>query len=117
MAHYLVRAEIAPQQLEALERELEKRAFVDLRPFGSSLTRGLEGARWESGRVAVWEEEDYCTPPLAQERADVLDRYFENLGVERVERGEGWSRIQELPRLFPGLHDGFELTGRQSATA
>ena len=46
MAHYLVRAEIAPQQLEALERELEKRAFVDLRPFGSSLTRGLEGARW-----------------------------------------------------------------------
>lgn len=53
--------------------------------------------------VAVWEEEDYCTPPLAQERAAVLDRYFDDLAVESVRPGAGWERIEELPRLFPAL--------------
>jgi len=51
--------------------------------------------------VAVWEEEDYCAPPLAQERAAVLDDYFHDLRVEKVKEGEGWSKIEALPRLFP----------------
>jgi len=51
----------------------------------------------------VWEEEDYCRPPLAQERAAVLDRYFEALAVEAVAEGTGWQRIAELPPLFPAL--------------
>jgi hypothetical protein len=29
------------------------------------------------------EEEDYCSPPLAQERAAVLDTYFDDITVER----------------------------------
>jgi hypothetical protein len=33
----------------------------------------------------------------------VLDRYFEDLSVKRVERGSGWERIAELPPLFPTL--------------
>ena len=49
---------------------------------------------------AVWEEEDYCTPPLAMERAAVLDRYFLDLRVERVEEGEGFRRIAHLPSLW-----------------
>jgi hypothetical protein len=53
--------------------------------------------------TAVWEEEDYCRPPLAEERAAVLDHYFDGIAVERVERGAGWRRIADLPRLFPGL--------------
>ena len=35
------------------------------------------------------EEEDYCTPPLAQERAVALDRFFERLSVTPVQAGEG----------------------------
>jgi hypothetical protein len=54
----------------------------------------------------VWEEEDYCRPPLAQEREAVLDRYFEDLSVERVERGSGWEQISDLPPLFPALATG-----------
>ena len=49
-----------------------------------------------SDGVAVWEEEDYCDPPLAQEREAVLDDYFGDLRVEAVkEGGGGWiaSRI------------------------
>ncbi|MBV8830978.1 MAG: hypothetical protein JO108_17290, partial [Acidobacteriaceae bacterium] len=49
--------------------------------------------------TAVWEEEDYCSPPLAQERAAVLDAYFEKIKVEQVNEGEGWKRIRALPKL------------------
>ncbi len=46
---------------------------------------------------------DYCSPPLAMERAAVLDSYFDDIQVEAVKAGEGWSRIQEMPRLFSSL--------------
>ena len=61
----------------------------------------LRGARSGSAETAVWEEEDYCSPPLAMERAAILDRYFDRIEVEPVARGEGWRRIDGLPRLFP----------------
>jgi hypothetical protein len=51
----------------------------------------------------MWEEEDYCEPPLTQERAAVLDRYFEGLSVEPVAPGTGWALIQDFPALFPEL--------------
>ncbi|MFO7170968.1 MAG: hypothetical protein DIU80_023325, partial [Chloroflexota bacterium] len=41
------------------------------------------------------------SPPLAMERAAVLDTYFSDLTVEPVERGEGWRRIEGLARLWP----------------
>ncbi len=47
----------------------------------------------EDGR-AVWEEEDYCSPPLDQERTAVLDEYFDDIEVERVEPGEGRRRMR-----------------------
>jgi len=36
---------------------------------------------------------------LAEERAAVLDRYFDGITVERVNAGEGWKQIQVLPKL------------------
>jgi hypothetical protein len=102
MAHYLVRARPKRGKLDDLEAQLRADAYVDLQPFGRALTRGLRGARIE-GERAVWEEEDYCSPPLAEERAAVLDTYFEGIAVEPVAEGEGWRRIEELPPLFPDL--------------
>ncbi|HJU11673.1 MAG TPA: hypothetical protein VJ728_12390 [Candidatus Binataceae bacterium] len=49
--------------------------------------------------TAIWEEEDYCSPPLAQERTAVLDMYFDEIEVEQVKAGEGWKRINSLPKL------------------
>jgi hypothetical protein len=102
MAHYLVRARPKRGKLDELEARLQEDAFVDLQPFGRALTRGLRGARLE-GDGAVWEEEDYCSPPLAEERAAVLDGYFAGIAVEPVTKGEGWRRIESLPPLFPDL--------------
>lgn len=103
MAYYLVSARPVVERLDELEARLTERAFAGLKPFGRALTNSLEAARQLPDGTVVWEEEDYCRPPLAQERAAVLDRYFDGLSVERVEEGSGWQRITELPPLFPTL--------------
>jgi ATP-dependent DNA ligase len=92
----------------ALHQRLREDAFIDLRPFGKALTHSLNDARLESDGIAIWEEEDYCSPPLAQERAAVLDTYFDDITVERVNAGEGWktkvlSKLQEPIRYSPDL--------------
>ena len=99
MAYYLVRAKPKPERLRELSRQLEHNAFVGLRPFGKALTHSLENARTDSDGRAIWEEEDYCSPPLAEERAAVLDLYFDEITVEPVNAGEGWKQIQALPKL------------------
>jgi hypothetical protein len=106
MAHYLVRARPRAARLKELEDRLRAQAFVDLEPFGRALTKGLRDARADVAG-AVWEEEDYCSPPLAEERAAVLDAYFDELTVEPVAQGRGWQQIRALPPLFP------ELAGRR----
>ncbi len=100
MAYYLVRATPRPELLDELAAKLAEDAFIDMRPFGQALTRGLQGARRLDDGRAIWEEEDYCSPPLAMERAAVLDRYFTDIQVEHVKEDEGWSRIEPLPRLM-----------------
>ena len=49
----------------------------------------LENARLREDGYAVWEEEDYCTPPLAQKRVAALDEFFDDLEVTVVEKGDG----------------------------
>ena len=99
MANYLVRASPKRERLRELSQQLQRKAFVGLHPFGKALTYSLENARSESDGTAIWEEEDYCSPPLAEERAAVLDLYFDEITVEPVNAGQGWEQIQALPKL------------------
>jgi len=99
MAHYVVRAKPKMARMPELHQRLGDNAFISLRPFGKALTQSLNNARVQPDGSAIWEEEDYCSPPLAQERAAVLDLYFDEITVERVEAGEGWARIENLPKL------------------
>jgi hypothetical protein len=101
MAFYLVSAVPKHGRLDELRQRLARAEFMSLRPFGATLSASLADARIRRDGVAVWEEEDYCRPPLAEERAAVLDDYFHDLRVEPVKEGEGWSKIAALPRLFP----------------
>ena len=103
MAHYLVSAKVTENRLDDLESRLAADEFADLEPFGEEVSHALKNARRRADGAIVWEEEDYCQPPLAQEREAVLDRYFERIDVEPVESGAGWRRIAELPPLFPKL--------------
>ena len=102
MAYYLVKARYRKEKLAELRKRLDSGEINQMRPFGTALQYGLDHARLDpqGGDWAAWEEEDYCRPPLAQERAAVLDTYFTSLSVEPVKEGQGWDRIQSLPRLW-----------------
>ena len=102
MALYLVRARPKRELLPSLQKELGSGRISNLRPFGEELQHSLENARInDRDGYALWVEEDYCSPPLAMERASVLDRYFSDITVERVEsEEEGWSKISDKPRLW-----------------
>jgi hypothetical protein len=102
MAYYLVKAKYHPELLPDLRKRLDSGEIRVMQPFGGALQNGLDNARLDPREqgVAVWEEEDYCSPPLAQERAAVLDTYFTDLSVERVREGKGWEKIESLPRLW-----------------
>jgi hypothetical protein len=100
MAHYLVKAKFHKDLLAELRSRLDSGEIRQMRPFGTALQYSLENARITQPGWAIWEEEDYCRPPLAQERAAVLDTYFTDLGTERVERGEGWAQIESQPMLW-----------------
>lgn len=99
MAYYLVRAK-ALDGLHALRERLDSGEISRMKPFGTALDFSLRHARLEAEGWIAWEEEDYCHPPLAMERAAVLDTYFTELSVERVEEQAGWSRIEQLPVLW-----------------
>ncbi len=105
MAYYLVTAAAKRERLQDLESRLGRDEFRPLRPFGNALTQSLRGARLRADGTVVWEEEDYCRPPLKEERAAVLDRYFDAIAVVAVREGEGWRQIAGLPRLFRAFAD------------
>lgn len=85
-----------------LKARLDSGEIAVMKPFGSALHYSLENAKMQDGETAIWEEEDYCVPPLAQERAAVLDEYFSGLEVRRVEAGQGWGQLDGLPPMFAG---------------
>jgi hypothetical protein len=101
MALYLVSAK-SKKELTDLRKEMDSGKISKLRPFGQALQHSLENARIDNkDGYALWVEEDYCSPPLAMERESVLDRYFNNITVERVEsEEEGWNRINDKPMLW-----------------
>ncbi len=116
MPHYLVQARPEDRLLAQLEGRLASGEIGRLRPFGRALSVALRGARVDAAGTAWWEEEDYCSPPLREERAAVLDTYFTGLAVEPVIPGEGWRRILELPHLFPAFAEerAIRAAGRQA---
>ena len=101
MAHYLVTAKPKSDRLGDLLDNLRKNAYAPMRPFGKTLTHSLRHARLREDGYATWEEEDYCSPPLAQERAAALDEFLDELNVTPVKQGSAWAEIESLPLLFP----------------
>jgi hypothetical protein len=103
MTFYLVRAKPKKEHLGSLKEELNSGKISRMRPFGQALQYSLENARIddENRDYVLWVEEDYCSPPLAMEREGVLDRYFNDISIERVEsEEEAWSSINDKPRLW-----------------
>ncbi len=74
MAYYRVRAKPRKELPEKLQQDLKSGKISKMRPFGSALQYSLENARIDienhgDDDYALWIEEDYCSPPLAMEKA------------------------------------------------
>jgi hypothetical protein len=103
MALYMVKARPRKQLLENLQQYLSAGKISKMRPFENAPQYSLENARIDNENTdyALWVEEDYCSPPLAMERESVLDQYFSDIAVLRVEsEKEAWNRIKDKPRLW-----------------
>ncbi len=100
MARYLVRALPKPGAMRRVWEDLESGRIASMRPFGRALDESLRNARFDLRGHAMWEEEDYCDPPLAMERESVLDEAFELVSVEPVPKGAGWAALRSLPSLW-----------------
>lgn len=99
----MVKARPRKELLENLQKDLSSGKISRMRPFGRALQYSLENARIdnENHDYVLWVEEDYCSPPLAMERESVLDQYFNDIEVVRVEtEDEGWNRIKDKPSLW-----------------
>ena len=108
MAKRFVRAQPKHDRLVELRERLDSGEIEDMEPFGCAMTRALENARFDlTSGEAVWIEEDYCSPPLAMERAEVLDEYFGEITIvdKNVDEAEGWNRIEGLPGLWEQVLD------------
>lgn len=114
MSHYLVKAKPIPEKMEELRTRIARGEIVKMVPFGRGLHNSLSDARWDGRGWALWEELDFCTPPLRIEREAVLDEYFESFKVEPVEQGEGWAQIRTLPRL---LHSEIKIPRARKAAS
>lgn len=111
MAKRFVRAPPKQPRLAELRERLDSGEIEEMEPFGRAMTRALEQARVdpETGE-AVWIEEDYCSPPLAMERAEVLDDYFEEITIveDDIDETAGWQQIDGLPGLWEQVLDEAE---------
>jgi hypothetical protein len=103
LAHYLVSARPLPERLGELASLLANGGIEGLEPFGRALDYSLRNARLGEDLRAHWEEEDYCAPPLAMERASILDAHFEALEARPVERGLGWREVASWFPLWPAM--------------
>ena len=102
MTIYIVRAKPKKNLMEDLHKRLESGQISQLKPFGKAIQYGLQNAKIDyNDGYAYWVEEDYCSPLLAMEREAVLDKYFDEISVEKVEEPErGWERIRGKPLLW-----------------
>lgn len=102
MTLYIVRAK-PKSQLSELRKEMDSGKISNLKPFGKSLQRGLENARMdkETG-YAMWVEERLLLSTVDNgTRESVLDRYFDDITVDRVKfEREGRDRISNKPYLW-----------------
>jgi hypothetical protein len=108
MAKRFVRAQPKADRLGELRDRLNSGEIESMEPFGRAMTRALEKARFDPNTgEAVWIEEDYCSPPLAMERAEVLDDYFDEITIveEDIDESAGWQRIDDLLGLWEQVLD------------
>lgn len=96
---YRVRATFRTQSAMDFYRRLRDGSIANQRPDGAEIVASMERAVVnEDGRIE-WTERCYCDPPLAHERATVLDAHFEDFQIEPVDGHEKFAGVPFMDYL------------------
>ena len=82
---YHVRARFKAETARDFHAKLSDGSIANQRPDGPELIASMDRAVVNAEGQVEWSETCYCTPPLAHERATVLDMHFEDIVTEPVE--------------------------------
>lgn len=104
MAFYLVSAVPKHGLMEELSARLAQDEFITLKPFGGTLTHSLRNARIRWDGVAVWEEEDYCSPACPGARG-CARRLFRRSSRRDGERRRGLGPDRGLAASVSAIRD------------
>jgi hypothetical protein len=102
MAVYRVTARFKEDTAAELRRRLDDGSIAAQKPDGQEIVDSLDRAVIADSGEVRWSETCYCSPPLAHERATVLDHYFADIATEAIdacERYDGEPFIQYLNML------------------
>ena len=94
MAIYRVTARFKPATAEELRRKLDDGTIGAQQPDGQEMVDALHRAVVKDDDTVMWSERCYCQPPLAHERATVLDHYFDDIVAQPI---EGYQEYEGRP--------------------
>ena len=82
---YHVRARFRPGTASVFLEKLTDGTIAGQRPDGPELVASMKRAVVNAEDRVEWSEMCYCQPPLAHERATVLDAHFDDIQAEPIE--------------------------------
>ena len=102
---YKVRARLRPGTEAALLEKLTDGTVAGQRPDGAEIVASMERAVMAGDGQVEWSETCYCSPPLAHERATVLDHHFDAISAREItayEQYDGTPLMEHLRRFRSG---------------
>ena len=99
---YRVTARFRPQTAADLRRKLDDGSIAAQQPDGQEIVDSLHRAVVKRSGDVQWSEMCFCSPPLAHERATILDHYFDDVTPEPIatyEQYDGEPFIEHLLSL------------------
>ena len=93
---YRVRARFKTDTAAELRRKLDDGSIAAQQPDGQEIVDSLGRAVVRPSGDVQWSEMCFCDPPLAHERATVLDHFFDTLVAEPI---DGYEQYDGQPFL------------------
>ena len=82
---YRVAARFRAETAAELRRRLDDGSIAAQKPDGQEIVDSLHRAVVTDSGEVRWSEMCFCAPPLAHERATILDHYFDGVATEPIE--------------------------------
>ena len=97
---YRVTARFRTDTAAELQRRLDDGSIAAQQPDGQEIVESLHRAVMTDGGEVLWSEQCFCNPPLAHERATILDRYFDDISTDAIEDYEQYEGTPFIAVLY-----------------